>query len=189
MSDLITTPALILKYTNVGEADRLYHMITRAKGRIVTRATGVRYLKSKLRFQLQPTELVVTSLIEGNRGYRLVNAYGAPSQSRVPSSIKIPFLILVDRLVQGETSEQQLYDHIERVLISRASIQNHADERGFYGSASLLLLSILGYYLPSADIYTTMENIIDGTIPASELMKFVADPGALIKSLIISTQM
>lgn len=74
MYEVYTTDAFVIQARYVGENDRIYHLMTREYGLIVARATGVRKLASKLRYQLQLFRRVQVALIRGRDFWRITGA-------------------------------------------------------------------------------------------------------------------
>jgi recombinational DNA repair protein (RecF pathway) len=190
--ELIITPAFILKHSNVGEADKLYYLYTREKGRITARATGVRLLKSKLRYILQLESLIKVSLIMGRSGYRLINAI--PMHAELYNSYplaKRSLIFLLDRLVQGEEKNSDLFDALYNVLLFN---DDHASslhiEKSLYGLGALILLSHLGYYSSSDhDIVNLMTSSVITVDMLNEFNEKLPHSSELIRSLITSTQL
>lgn len=100
------------------EADRQLLLYTRELGLIYATAQGVRELKSKLRYSLQPYSLSVINLVHGRSGWRITNArlesnYFAEiraSNDRLAVLARIQRLLR--RLLQGEESHPALFDSL-----------------------------------------------------------------------------
>jgi Recombination protein O N terminal len=69
-----TTKAIILHVVHTGENDSVYIMSTESLGLIVTRGTGVRFLKSKLRHVLVLGSCVLVTLIQGKQSWKIIGA-------------------------------------------------------------------------------------------------------------------
>lgn len=193
MIDLQTRRAIILKYSNVSEADRLYHLFVEGRGRIVARAVGVRHMKSKLRYTLQSAELIRVSLIESKRGVRIVNAFTV-QQPRIPQKeykdVLRSFLLLIERLIQGEFESKQPFSLIDFIINYHYKSDSISDEKkSVYGTSVLMLLSSLGYYAPSPEVEEMLFSIISSQKSASHLLSVIPDPSSLIRQLIITTQL
>ncbi len=71
---VITTPSILLRSRDVGEADRLYTFYTRDHGKIEALATGVRKIKSKLAGHCREGAVIQCSFFPGRQHMRLVHA-------------------------------------------------------------------------------------------------------------------
>lgn len=70
----ITTPAIVLKTYDVGEADRFCVLLTDTLGKLAARATAVRKLKSKMGGTLLSPNSVELQLTEGRTGWIVTGA-------------------------------------------------------------------------------------------------------------------
>ena len=89
-----TTDGIILKRENRGENDAVYVVFTEMLGLIVAHASGIRLLKSKLRFVLQPGNTVKITLVKGKVLWRittcvLYSTLSLPVQSALPRLYKL----------------------------------------------------------------------------------------------------
>ncbi|MBX4181597.1 recombination protein O N-terminal domain-containing protein [Candidatus Parcubacteria bacterium] len=106
----------------MGEADRIYSILTRELGLIRARATGVRKDVSKLRGNLEPISLTEVSLVKGKNDWRLTSA--SHIKSITLSEFLARPLLMLEKLVQGEENHPELFDAIEQFVIS----ENEHDE-------------------------------------------------------------
>ena len=100
----------------IGEADRIYTVLTRDLGKLEARAIGVRKSTSKLRGSIEPFSLSAVSFVKGKNYWRLTSA--EPIQ-RIPALLGIarPFS-LIEKLIQGEEPHPELFDVIEQFALS-----------------------------------------------------------------------
>lgn len=112
------TNALILTTTPVAEANRYYYLLTKDFGVVGATAQGVRWLKSKLKFALQPLSLSEISLVKGRNGWKIINAYSEKNyfyqfkENIYARAMIARVLSLVRRLVIGEDINKDLYNTI-----------------------------------------------------------------------------
>ncbi len=67
--------AIVLSQAAFSEADVLLDLYVDGLGRILASSRGVKHLKSKLRYQLEPYSIIKATLIETkSNGWRLINA-------------------------------------------------------------------------------------------------------------------
>ena len=71
---MITTPSILLRFRDVGEADRIFTFYTRDHGKIEAVATGVRKVKSKLAGHCVPNAIIRCTFFPGRTQMRLVQA-------------------------------------------------------------------------------------------------------------------
>ncbi len=139
------TQALVLRSYDHGEADRVFALYTEEFGFVWARASAVRRETSKMRYALQNYARAHTSLVRGNRGWRVAgasslahltvtNKSGAATFARIAS--------LVERLVRGE--EQN--DYLFTTLIEAHSALMKS-ERDTHGAIELLCVARVLYAL------------------------------------------
>lgn len=73
MKEYITT-SLILQVSPLSESDVIIDLLTIDLGRVSVISQGVRLLKSRLRYALEPYSLIEASIIDSRVGWRLINA-------------------------------------------------------------------------------------------------------------------
>lgn len=71
---MFTTPSILLRSRDVGEADRLFTFYTRDHGKIEALATGIRKTKSKLAGHCLPCGVIACTFFPGRERMRLVQA-------------------------------------------------------------------------------------------------------------------
>ena len=113
MHHIYTTPAIIVKSSALGEANKIYFLLTEDLGFIRATAQGVRFSKSKLKGHLRDFSLINVSLVKGKEFWRITNA---ETESRLSlkddlgkiSVIKNIFSLIL-RLVHGEEKNENLF--------------------------------------------------------------------------------
>lgn len=170
MHHLYTTDAFVLNTSYLGEADSYITLYTKDLGLIRAKATGIRYLKSKLRFAVQPYSHIQAVLVRGKGIWRLTNAqFIEQAKAEMPEK---QFLVLarvfslIERLVQGEEPEEKLY---ESVLQAYSYLKNQEiKEEQLLNIECVLVLRILnhlGYIGDTKNIsFFTLENKWDNEI-------------------------
>ena len=112
---IYTTKGIVLSERAVGEADRIYSILTRDLGKLQARAIGVRKNTSKLRGNIEPFSLSSISFVKGKDYWRLTSAQFLQNISALPSVAR-PFS-LIEKLVQGEEPHPELFDAIEQTVL------------------------------------------------------------------------
>ena len=98
------------------EADRIYTIMTRNLGLVRATAIGVRKESSKLRGNLEPLSLSTISFVKGKDYWRLTSAEFIQNIPSIPM-IARP-LALIEKLVQGEAPNPELFDAVEKSVLS-----------------------------------------------------------------------
>ena len=113
---IYTTKGIVLSERAVGEADRIYSILTRDLGKLQARAIGVRKNTSKLQGNIEPFSLSSISFVKGKDYWRLTSAEFIQNISALPSMARPLFLI--EKLVQGEAPHPELFDAIETAILA-----------------------------------------------------------------------
>ncbi len=103
-----------------GEADRMFTIFTEKFGKINAVAQGIRYLKSKLRCNLDLFSHSRIGLVSGKETWRIVDAEeisGSQEIVSAPENLKIlsNIFCLIDRLVQGEEKNEFLWNEMKAI--------------------------------------------------------------------------
>lgn len=155
-----TTKGIVLAEKAVGEADRVYTILTRDLGKIHARAVGVRKDTSKLRGNVEPFCLTTVSLIKGKNFWRLTSA-GSTQRISAKSTLARPFS-LIEKLVQGEEPHPELFDAIEQQILAyleQGSKDPKSDEVFEINLVSQILFH-LGY-LKKSDLSLDKKSLIE----------------------------
>ncbi|MEX2013581.1 MAG: DNA repair protein RecO [Parcubacteria group bacterium] len=113
---IYTTKGIVLSERAIGEADRIYSILTRDFGKLEARAIGVRKNVSKLRGHIEPFSLSLISFVKGKNYWRLTSAEFIQNISSTEAVARS--LALLEKLVQGEAPHPELFDDVEEVLLS-----------------------------------------------------------------------
>lgn len=109
------TKAFVLSAFPSGEADRYLILYTREFGLVRASALGLREIKSKLRYSLQPFSLSVVNLVRGRTGWRVVNArllmnyFSEFRGAQVRQVVLARAFLLLKRLLHGEERNENLF--------------------------------------------------------------------------------
>ena len=149
---IYTTRGIVLSERPVREADRIYTIITRDLGLVRAMATGVRKETSKLRGNIEPFSLASISFVKGKNYWRLISA---ELIQNIPSiSVIARPLALIEKLVQGEASNPEFFDAVEKTILSSGSY----DEM-FESNLVSKILFHLGY-LKESDMALDKKSLI-----------------------------
>jgi recombinational DNA repair protein (RecF pathway) len=144
------TEAIILGEMPSGEDNRLYFLLTDELGFVMAQATGVRLLKSKLRFHLSLFANVDVELVRGKNIWRIVNVYGRESKVffRTPHApVFARLAALVRRLVHGEEDNKKLFNEIKEARLVLLENNLSRDEETSLELVSVArILETLGYF-------------------------------------------
>ena len=143
-----TTPAYVLSVRNVGEANRLFTLLTRDFGTLSATAQSIRLEKSKLRFALQRFSFAEVSLVRGKGGWRITNAY---SQNNIffytdplRQRIVIDSTELLRRLIVGEAPDENLFSIVSDGYMALSKLEEE-QLQPFELVLVSKILSTLGY--------------------------------------------
>jgi len=143
------TEAFILKSLHHKDADKIYFLFTEDFGLIRAKATGVRLLKSKLRYHLTDFNCLSISLVRGKEYWRIVGAGHSVDFSKNKKIEKevIDFygkiFSLVLRLVQGEERNSELFFAIKGSLLKA---ENAGIPSGLEYLSVARIMRSLGYF-------------------------------------------
>lgn len=111
---IYTTRGIVLSGRAWGESDKIYSILTQNLGLVRAKALGVRKEESKLRGALEPVTLSSVSLVRGKEYWRATSAEVIRS---IPASLHIARpLALLEKLVQGEAYNPELFDAVEQSI-------------------------------------------------------------------------
>ena len=113
---IYTTRGIVLAGRAVREADRIYSILTRDLGLIRATALGVRKGSSKLRGALEPLMLSSISLVRGKEFWRVTSAEAIQKIHSWRGVVRP--LDLLEKLVQGEAPHPELFDAVEKNVIT-----------------------------------------------------------------------
>lgn len=90
--------------------------MTRNLGLVRATAIGVRKEASKLRGNIEPFSLAIVSFVKGKDHWRLTSAELIKVISSVPAVARP--LALLEKLIQGEAPNPELFDIVEKMIVS-----------------------------------------------------------------------
>lgn len=129
-SRTVTTPALVIKRVNTGEADRIVTLLTKDHGKLVTAAKGVRKMTSSKRAFLEPGNLIKAYLIKTKSLPLLTQATLLENHPHCKNSLVAmrqltQVLEVIDRLFAEENPEPELYDLVLDIIYDLNQPQPH----------------------------------------------------------------
>lgn len=147
---IYSTEAIILSEMPSGEDGKLYFLLTNDLGFIMAQATGVRLLKSKLRFHLSLFARIQVELVRGKNIWRVVNVYPTEAEVFYGSSHTPLFARLAElvrRMVHGEEDNKKLFEEMKtarNILLENKLSREESDN--FELVAVARVLHSLGYF-------------------------------------------
>ena len=159
-----TTESVVLGGVNLGEANRMFYLLTKDFGLIFATAQGVRLSKAKLRYLLQDFSVCKTDLVFGKNMWRVVDAFGGDKQILLSvhgEERNAPLFEEVNKFVEFMKTKNLGFEDLILVEgIMAARILNHL---GYWGENNRLAHVFLG---------EVNEGKVKATIPVkSELFK------------------
>jgi len=180
MYQVYTTKAIIVKSTAIGEANKLYFLLTKDLGFIKATAQGVRLDKSKLKGHLQDYSFVQISLVKGKELWRITNAETIVQQSYIKdlgkmSVIKNIFSLML-RLLHGEEKNEDLFLCVENLYLFFLDQTLSSEELKNCETITVLrILYYLGYFkkIPELSSFTEGYALSRGLIASfTDMRKF-----------------
>lgn len=159
------TEGVILDRRNFGEAEKLYVVLTEKFGKVTAITQGVRNIKSKLKFSLEPVGLVKLALVATGESWRIVDAEKTKSFGGIKNNPEKLLLYsrlvkLINRMLQGQEKNQNLWTQfLADITFLDAETINKKDLPVFEAVAALRILHNLGY------------------VDKEELSRFINEPG------------
>jgi DNA repair protein RecO (recombination protein O) len=141
-----TTPGLILKRTNFGEADRMITSLTQRFGKISIVARGVRRIKSRRAGNIEVLNVAKLHLFH-SRGYTLTEAEAIETFPKIKANLTLSttafhVIELIDRLVPEGQKNENLF---ELAVTALKLLQQHPRQI-FIRAFEVKLLGILGFW-------------------------------------------
>jgi DNA repair protein RecO (recombination protein O) len=116
------TEAVVLRSFRLGEADRVLHLYTLARGRVGAVAKGIRKTKSRFGARLEPLSHVELMLHEGSgelqtvTGVELLNSHHAAREQRYPLGVGLVGAEAMLRLFTEQESNERAFQALTRFL-------------------------------------------------------------------------
>lgn len=159
MYHIYHTPGFVIASRPRGEANRQFDILTRDLGLIRASAQGVRYLKSKLRYNLQDFSVCDFSLVRGKESWRITSAlllddiYRDFKQTPEAAALFGRVFKLLDRLLRGEEKNEPIFGALEAAhrFLREENSTSEAVRNCEYITV-LRLLYHLGYLALSPDL-------------------------------------
>jgi DNA repair protein RecO (recombination protein O) len=146
------TEGIILGRKDVGEADGLFSIYSRDFGRIDAVSQGVRYIKSKLRYNLNTFSLSRLGLVLSKDCWRIIDAEELNNWEDIREDANKLAAVsriagLINRLVRGEEADCLLWKEAKKIFVFLDELPEGEKWRipAFELLAILRILSCLGY--------------------------------------------
>lgn len=144
------TESALLATEPKGEADMYMTFFTRELGLVRAQARGVRYLKSKLRFSLQPQMWPHISLVQGKGMWQVTNAHienNHPEKlNKNAQNLFERISRLIRRLIQGEEKNDDIFDVLQQSYLFLGTRKFKSSElKNIECIIVLRILNLLGY--------------------------------------------
>lgn len=163
MYNIYTTKAIVIKSVPIGEANKLYFLLTKDLGFIKATAQGVRLAKSKLKSSLQDFYCINISVVRGKEIWRITSAQNTKQIKLIGNLDKI-FVVknifsLLLRLIHGEEKNEKLFECIENFY--NFIFDNHLGGEELRDLETLTVLRILynlGYFKNNVSYDEYLDN-------------------------------
>ncbi len=163
-----TTESIVLGGMNLGEANRLFYLLTKDFGLIFATAQGVRLDKSKLRYRLQDFSRCNVDLVFGKNTWRVVDAlpvsekFSVLEYGALKTKVLARIFSLTRRLLHGEERNLPLFEEINRFVdLIKEKNFNLSDLLLLEGVMAGRILKHLGYWGEESVPVEIFEGPID----------------------------
>lgn len=142
-----STPAVVIKRSNVGETDRVVTFLTEKKGKLVCIAKGVRKMKSSKRAYLEPGNLIKAFFVTTKSMPLLTQAELLNDFRNAKTDLKkirqlSQVLEIIDKLFVEEEIEEYMFSTVKKIL----QLLNSPDNKSNFIKKKLLeIIRQLGY--------------------------------------------
>jgi len=156
------TEAFVCGSWHSNTADKSILLFAREAGMVYVQAKSVREERSKQRYALQDVSHIRATLIRGKTGWKVAgaealhNLYGE-AKSRKERGFLRDTILLLRRVMQGETPHQHIFDDIKSVFIGK----NYEYSDGIQSVLHMRILNALGYVAPKE----SWRDLLDGEFP------------------------
>ncbi|MFA6430676.1 MAG: recombination protein O N-terminal domain-containing protein [Candidatus Paceibacterota bacterium] len=164
MHHIYTTEAILIKSVPIGEANRLYFLLTKDLGLIKATAQSVRSPKSKLNGHLQVFCLVKISVVKGKDIWRITSVESILQNGLIRHAGKLSVLHNISklflRLVHGEEKNEELFECIKSAyIICRDADLSHEELRLAEVLTVLRMMHFLGYIKKTEGLSAFSEKV------------------------------
>ncbi len=158
------TEAFILRKEDIGEADRLFTVYSKAFGRLELLAKAGRKIKSKLRGGLELFYLSELEFIQG-KGYKtiidafLINNFKEIRNDLAKLSVAYKISETLDQLIRGQEQDEQVWNLIKKTF-NELEINGKKPEIVYY-YFFWNLVSLLGYKPEASHLKPDTRKIVE----------------------------
>jgi len=159
---------IVIKRTNLGEADRILTILTREMGKISVKATGVRRITSRRSPHIELLNYGVLTIYKGNKFPVLVEVQSHTTFDAIKSDLtKVGFAYHICELLDGlcaENQENYAVFTLTRQVLDRLCTEE--DIVTIIHEFEIQLLTTLGFWHPQTphsqmNTHAFIENILE----------------------------
>lgn len=171
---------IILKRTNLGEAERLVSVFSKQHGKIRVRAPGVRKIISRKAAHLELFNHSLLMLVQGKNLDIITEAETINNFSRIRKNFNqvataYYFCELVERLLPERQENQEIFELLKESLEKLGNISDLSGLGRLGESFSNRLLQILGYlekknFLTGENLERYLENVMERKIKSKKML-------------------
>ncbi|MBI2009900.1 MAG: DNA repair protein RecO [Candidatus Chisholmbacteria bacterium] len=160
------TEGIVLKRINIGEADRLVTIFTKAEGKLVARARGVRKITSRRAGSLEPATQANFFFRQNGFGAELEQAQLIHSFSRARTTLRrLTQVSQILEIVDLLTRENQSHESVYSLLVATLEKLNHpGPKRQILVHNCRAIVAELGFGLPPVDTELALKHHIEEII-------------------------
>lgn len=147
---MIKTEGIILKATDLGEADRLLVVYTKELGKLRVIARGIKKTQSKLKYSLEPFSHSRLILVEGKKALLVKDAFLLNQFKNIRQDlrkIKTTYQVinLVDEVIVGQEKDEALWQLLADTLQSIEVTEGNFSVKQTFEKFRQPLFHLLGY--------------------------------------------
>ncbi len=159
----ITTPGIVIKRRNAGEADRVITAYTKDFGKIVLKAKGVRRITSRRSSHIELLNYAQISFYKGSHTpvlteAQMVNSFSHIKDDLYKTGLAYHICELVDGLCPEGQEQQSVFELLKNVLNDIAAAKKE-ELVVITHNFEVELLSLLGYWHKDAKDFSDIDTL------------------------------
>lgn len=173
----IKTEGIVIKRKNLGEADKMLTLFTRASGKISIKAVGVRKITSKRSAHIELLNHIAVTLYQGKAAPLLLEVQTLHTYQYIKNDLmKIGYAYHICELIDGLCAEGQENEQVFRLLEQTLTrLETTAQPKTLIQDFEVSLLSLLGFYTKDAllqleDTARLIEHVIEKRLKSKQLL-------------------
>jgi len=192
MYETHTTEVFVLDSMDAGEADKDLVLLTKEYGLLRARIAGVRKITSKNRFHIQEGARAHATLVKGRAFWRITALRDSVCDiKKLPARLlRARIAVLIRRLVQGESKDDRLFEHIDGVF---SYIERVNPDEGVYEALEYLMAfricAALGYVGDEPKVAHLCRTSTISDTDIQDAKKYQVDVARIVNSALYASHL